>query len=65
MTGGLIDVEGGTLRNEYYRGDWTSNLASLNVASGATVDLWDCSTGISVDAPLGPGRCRTQIALFR
>ena len=53
--GGLIDVEGGLLRNEYSQGNWTGNLASLKVAAGATVDLWDSPGGITVDALSGAG----------
>ena len=55
MTGGVIDVEGGTLRNDYGNGVWTNNKASLNVASGTTVDLWDSAGGITVDALTGSG----------
>ena len=55
MTGGLIDVQGGLLRNEWGRGDWTDNKASLRVAAGATVDLWDSPGGITVDALTGSG----------
>ncbi len=41
LTGGLIDVEGGTLRNEYSNKNWTNNLASMYVAAGAMFDVWD------------------------
>lgn len=53
--GALIDVQGGLLRNEYFAGNWTSNRASLNVASGALVDLWDSPGGIIVDSLTGAG----------
>jgi autotransporter-associated beta strand protein len=53
--GGLIDVEGGLLRNEFGVGNWTSNFASLKVAAGATVDLWNSPGGITVDALSGAG----------
>ncbi len=55
MTGGLIDVQGGLLRNDYSNGNWTNNKSSLNVASGATVDMWDSPAGITVDALTGSG----------
>ena len=55
MSGGLIDVEGGLLRNEWHNGNWSANLSSLNVAAGATVDLWDSPGGITVDALTGAG----------
>ena len=42
LSGGTIDVEQGTLMAGQYGGaDFTNNKASLNVASGATFDLWD------------------------
>ena len=38
MTGGTIDIEGGTIRNGGWQAaDWTINLASMNIAAGATV----------------------------
>ncbi|MDF7823617.1 autotransporter-associated beta strand repeat-containing protein [Pontiellaceae bacterium B12227] len=56
MTGdGMIDVQEGTLRNEYSKGNWDNNLADLNVEAGATVDLWDSPGGITVDALTGGG----------
>jgi fibronectin-binding autotransporter adhesin len=53
--GSLVDVEGGLLRNEYGNGDWTNNQASMYVAAGASVDLWDSPGGITVDALNGGG----------
>ena len=53
--GGLIDVQGGLLRNEYSSGTWTNNKAGLEVDAGATVDLWDSPGGITVDALTGSG----------
>ena len=41
LTNGLIDVEGGTLRNEYANKSWTNNLAPMTVAAGAMFDVWD------------------------
>ena len=55
-SGALIDVQGGTLRNEYGQGVWTGNKADLNVASGGTFDIWDCNT--RVDAVNGTGTIR-------
>ncbi|MDP4643721.1 MAG: autotransporter-associated beta strand repeat-containing protein, partial [Opitutales bacterium] len=54
MTGGLIDVQEGTLRNEYGKGDWSANLSSLNIEAGAIVDTWD-GGNIRVDALTGAG----------
>jgi fibronectin-binding autotransporter adhesin len=53
--GSLIDVQAGTLRNDYSNGNWAKNLASLQIESGATVDLWDSPGGITVDALNGSG----------
>ena len=53
--GSLIDLEGGTFRNEYVAGNWSGNQASMYVAGGATVDLWDSPGGITVDALTGGG----------
>ena len=53
-SGGLIDVQAGLLRNEYYEGIWTNNLASLEVDSGATFNTWD-SPATYVDALIGAG----------
>ena len=53
--GAVIDVEGGTLRNGGWAGAvWTNNLASLNIASGATFDMWD-GHEVVVDALTGAG----------
>ncbi|MFZ9875246.1 MAG: hypothetical protein ACO3E8_07750, partial [Candidatus Methylacidiphilales bacterium] len=46
--GALIDVQQGTLRNEYGAGNWANNLGSLNIAAGANVNLWDSAGGITV-----------------
>ncbi|NBP40150.1 MAG: hypothetical protein EBV34_17245 [Betaproteobacteria bacterium] len=53
--GGLIDVQQGTLRNEYSAGNWANNLGSLNIAAGADVNLWDSAGGITVDKLTGAG----------
>ena len=55
MSGGMIDIEGGTLRNGGWQGqNWTNNLASLNVAGGATLDIWN-GNQVFVDAVTGAG----------
>jgi filamentous hemagglutinin family protein len=52
--GGLIDVEAGTLIGGTYGHDtWTSNLSSLNVASGATFS--GVEANVMVDALTGSG----------
>ena len=51
----LIDIQAGMLRNEFGSfNDWTSNQSSMNVASGATFDLWDCNTAV-IDKLTGAG----------
>lgn len=55
MTGGTIDIQGGALRNGGFAGGiWTANKASMNIAPGATLDLWDGNT-VMVDALTGSG----------
>ncbi len=45
MTGGTIDIEGGTLRNGGWgNAIWTNNLASMNIAAGGQFDLWQGQT---------------------
>ena len=42
MSGGLIDIQAGTVRNGGWQGTvWTSNNSSMNIAGGATFDIWD------------------------
>ena len=54
--GGLINVASGALRSGGYSSpDWTSNKASLNVASGAVFELWDGNRPVTVDALTGAG----------
>jgi autotransporter-associated beta strand protein len=56
--GSLIDVEAGTLvGSSSYQGIWTSNMASLDVASGATFDAVEAGpTGtMQIDALTGAG----------
>lgn len=54
--GGLINVASGTLRSGGYSApDWTSNRASLNVATGAAFQLWDGNRPVTVDSLTGGG----------
>ena len=54
--GGLINVASGTLRSGGYSSpDWTSNKASLNVATGAVFELWDGNRPVTVDSLTGGG----------
>jgi autotransporter-associated beta strand protein len=56
MTGGLIDIGTGVrLQNGgWSSGNWTNNLASVNIAAGGTLDVWD-GTAVRVDALTGAG----------
>ena len=55
MTGGMIDIQGGTLRNGGWDGGiWTTNRASMNIASGARFDIWS-GQSVTVDALTGGG----------
>lgn len=54
-SGGLIDIQGGAFVNGGWGGGvWLSNLADMNIASGAIFDVWDGGT-IYVDALNGAG----------
>ncbi len=56
--GGLVDVEGGQLTgSSSYGGIWTSNLASLNIASGAVFDAVESgpTATMQIDALTGAG----------
>ena len=58
--GALIDVEQGELRLGWGPiQNWTANQASLNVASGANFNIWDCPA-VYVDALTGAGQVYTQ-----
>ena len=62
MSGGLIDIEGGGLLNGGWQSfDWTNNLASMNIANGATLDLSDGNT-VYVDALTGSGSIDSVIS---
>ena len=52
-SGGLIDVQGGKLSNDYGNADWSANQGTLNVATGAIVDLRN--NPITVGALTGSG----------
>ena len=55
MTGGLIHIQGGTLKNGGWNGGiWTNNKASMNIASGAMFDLW-AGQSVVVNALTGAG----------
>jgi fibronectin-binding autotransporter adhesin len=56
MTGGLIDIGSGVrLQNGGWQsGNWTNNFASVNIASGGTLDVWD-GNDVRIDALTGAG----------
>ena len=55
MTGGLIDIQGGTLKNGGWAGGvWTNNRASMNIAAGANFEFWGGGS-LVVDALTGAG----------
>ena len=54
LTGGTIDLQGGTVVNAASGGIWTSNKAKLNIAAGVTLDLHD-GNPVCVDALTGGG----------
>jgi len=51
--GGLIDIQAGWIRNDNGNTVWTSNLGSMNIATGATMDLRN--NDVFVDALTGSG----------
>jgi autotransporter-associated beta strand protein len=55
-SGGLIDLQDSSvLRNGGWQQlNWTNNLADLNIASGATFDIWD-GQSVTVNALTGSG----------
>jgi autotransporter-associated beta strand protein len=54
--GSVIQVDGGTLRNETgATNSWTGNLSSLKVAAGATFDLGDTDTVVDTLSGVGAG----------
>jgi autotransporter-associated beta strand protein len=56
QAGGLIDLQGTSrLTNGGWQlMDWTTNLADMNIASGATLDVWD-GQDVIIDALTGSG----------
>ncbi len=54
-SGALIDVQQGALFLGYGGGNWTANKADLNVAAGATFDMWDNASGVFVNGLTGGG----------
>jgi autotransporter-associated beta strand protein len=57
-SGALIDIEGGILTgSSSYSGNWTSNDASMNIASGATFDAVEAGTAgvVQIGALTGAG----------
>ena len=55
MTGGTININSGRVINGGNTSqNWTTNLAGLNIAAGATFDNWNGSA-VYVDALTGPG----------
>ena len=55
MTGGVININSGQVLNGGWTSqNWTANLASLNLASGATFNTWN-GAAIYVDALTGTG----------
>lgn len=51
--GGLIDVQGGVLKNDYSNANWSGNNGNLNIAVGASVDMRNNS--VRVGALTGGG----------
>ncbi len=56
LSGSLIDIQGGEMRLEWGGGTWTSNKSDLNLAAGASFNMWDNgNAGVFVDALTGSG----------
>ena len=53
MTGGTIDIQGGTIQDNNITNEWASNLASMNVAGGAIMDAY--ADPVNADALTGSG----------
>ena len=57
-SGALIDIKEGQMQFDYaVRTTWTNNKSDMNIAAGATLDLWDNNNavGVVVDALTGAG----------
>ncbi len=52
-SGGLIDVQGGVLKNDYANANWSGNSGDLNIATGASVDMRN--NAVRVGALTGSG----------
>ena len=51
--GGLIDIEGGAIADDYNNVPWSNNRASVNIASGAVLDIR--AQDVTIDALTGSG----------
>ncbi len=61
MTGGLIDIREGTLKNGGWDGGiWGNNKASMNIASSAIFDIWN-GQSVVVDALTGAGSVDSSV----
>jgi fibronectin-binding autotransporter adhesin len=58
--GGLVDIQAGTVRNNYVRNSWVNNRASVNVAAGAMLDIY--SEHVQLDALTGDGTVQNGYA---
>ena len=58
--GGLVDIEGGTVQNNYVGASWGSNFGSVNIASGAILDLY--AENGQMDALTGAGTLQNGYA---
>ncbi|MFO1491994.1 MAG: autotransporter-associated beta strand repeat-containing protein [Kiritimatiellia bacterium] len=52
-SGGLIDVQGGTMKNDYANANWSANQGGLNVSANAYFDLRN--NNVTVGALTGAG----------
>jgi autotransporter-associated beta strand protein len=59
-SGGLIDIQAGTVQNNYVRNNWVTNLASVNIAAGAVFDIY--SENVQIDALTGAGTLKNGYA---
>ncbi|MCW1925685.1 autotransporter-associated beta strand repeat-containing protein [Luteolibacter arcticus] len=52
-TGGLVDIQAGTLSNGAHQQSWTGNQGSVHIAAGATLDI--VAENVPIDALTGAG----------
>ena len=52
-SGALVDIQGGTIQNNFTRNSWAANLASMNIAGGAMFDIY--AENVQMDALTGTG----------